>query len=387
MVTIKRKSENKDDSLRQATLLFEKRFDLQDFTTTLIEVEPSTIKELVEDYLHTEGFPQSVTYIDVDWHLKPRLRASYDKWIELGFNEGYITDDDLRDDLREFFDTGRAMQMALKEWQKSHLLDLEVVLNETLEKWERRMGVSEELLDNFYSLFDAMQVNKLLKENIDSYPELVEEFRDKTKEAGLDNAKVNNTHYQVKVNTKGNESEIVLLMTLILNINNPQAIENIPKMTADDFNTLLCFPNIFRKLSKNIELLDSVNEWEERNKQIASERVAIQKISQILTESFNPDEILQRLVETPSLDNPYYKKLEVLAEEYHVTVEKLLSKRLKATVKFNGDIVDLSKKLLDGKLSEYEIYRKFVSKEKEIISAFWVDNPLKKSLNIEVEVK
>ena len=387
MVTIKRKTENKDDSLRQATLMFEKRFDLQDFTATLIEAEPSTIKELVEDYLHTEGFPKGVTYIDVDWHLKPRLRASYDKWVELGVNEGYIADDDLRDGLRAFFDTGRATQMALNEWQKSHLVDLEVVLNETLENWEHRMGGSEELLDNFYSLFDAMQVNKLLTENIDSYPELVEEFRNKTKEVGLDNAKLNNTHYQVKVNTQGNESDIVLLMTLILNINKPQALDSIPKMTADDFNTLLCLPSIFRKLSKNVELLDSVDEWEERNKQIASERVAIQKISQILTESFNPEEILQQLVATPSPDNPYYQKLEVLAEERHVSVEKLLSQKPKATVKFNGDMADLSKKLLDTKLSEYEIYKKFVSKEKEIISDLWLEKPLKNSLSVEIEVK
>ena len=383
MVTIKRKSENKDDSLRQATLMFEKHFDLQDFTATLIEAEPSTIKELVEDYLHTEGFPKGVTYIDVDWHLKPRLRVSYDKWVELGINAGYIADDDLRDGLREFFDTGRATQMALNEWQKSHLLDLEVVLNETLEKWERRMGGSEELLDNFYRLFDAMQVNKLLTENIDSYPELVEEFRDKTKEAGLDNAKLNNTHYQVKVNTKGNESEIVLLMTLILNINRPQALDSIPKMTADDFNTLLCLPSIFRKLSKTVELLDSVNEWEERNKQIASERVAIQKIFQRLTEGFNPDEILQRLVATPSPDNPYYKRLESLAEERHVSVEKLLAQKPKATLKFNGDMADLSKKLLDTKLSEYEKYNKFILGEKELINALWLEEPLAKSINVD----
>lgn len=383
MVTIKRKSENKDDSLRQATLMFEKRFDLQDFTATLIEAEPSTIKELVEDYLHTEGFPKGVTYIDVDWHLKPRLRASYDKWVELGINEGYIADDDLRDGLREFFDTGRATEMALKEWQKSHLLDLEVVLNETLEKWEHRMGGSEELLDNFYRLFDAMQVNKLLTENIDSYPELVEEFRDKTKEAGLDNAKLNNTHYKVKVNTQGNESEIVLLMTLILNINSPQALDSIPKMTADDFNTLLCLPSIFRKLSKTVELLDSVNEWEERNKQIASERVAIQKISQKLADGFNPDEILQHLVATPSPDNPYYKKLEVMAEESHVSVEKLLAQKPKATVKFNGDMADLSKKLLDTKLSDYENYNKFILGEKELIKAIWLEEPLIKSINVE----
>lgn len=384
MVTIKRKTENKDDLLRQATLMFEKRFDLQEFTTTLIEAEPSTIKELVEDYLHTEGFPKGVTYIDVDWHLKPRLRASYDKWVELGINEGYITDNDLRDGLREFFDTGRVTQMALNEWSKSHLLDLEVVLNETLEKWEHRMGGSEALLDNFYSLFDAMQVNKLLTENIDSYPELVAEFRDKTKEALLDNAKLNNTNYRVKVNTQGNESEIVLLMTLILNINSPQALDSIPKMTADDFNTLLCLPSIFRKLSKSVELLDSVNEWEERNKQIASERVAIQKISQKLVENFNPDEVLQHLVATPSPDNPYYQKLEVLAEERQVSVEKLLAKKPKATVKLNGDIEGLVKEWVENKALEYDLYKKINSGDKETILSLLVQEPTKKALSVEL---
>lgn len=384
MVTIKRKTENTDDLLRQATLMFEKRFDLQEFTTTLIEAEPSTIKELVEDYLHTEGFPKGVTYIDVDWHLKPRLRASYDKWVELGINEGYIADNDLRDGLREFFDTGRVTQMALKEWSKSHLLDLEVVLNETLEKWEHRMGGSEALLDNFYSLFDAMQVNKLLTENIDSYPELVAEFRDKTKEALLDNAKLNNTNYRVKVNTQGNESEIVLLMTLILNINSPQALDSIPKMTADDFNTLLCLPSIFRKLSKNVELLDSVDEWEERNKQIASERVAIQKISQKLVENFNPDEVLQYLVTTPSPDNPYYQKLEVLAEERHVSVEKLLAKKPRATVKLNGDIEGLVKEWIENKALEYDLYKKINSGDKETILSLLVKEPIKKALSVEL---
>lgn len=384
MVTIKRKTENKDDLLRQATLMFEKRFDLQEFTTTLIEAEPSTIKELVEDYLHTEGFPKGVTYIDVDWHLKPRLRASYDKWVELGINEGYIADNDLREGLREFFDTGRVTQMALKEWSKSHLLDLEVVLNETLEKWEHRMGGSEALLDNFYSLFDAMQVNKLLTENIDSYPELVSEFRDKTKEALLDNAKLNNTNYRVKVNTQGNESEIVLLMTLILNINSPQALDSIPKMTADDFNTLLCLPSIFRKLSKNVELLDSVDEWEERNKQIASERVAIQKISQKLVENFNPDEVLQYLVTTPSPDNPYYQKLEVLAEERHVSVEKQLAKKPKATVKLNGDIEGLVKEWIENKALGYDLYKKINSGDKETILSLLVKEPIKKALSVEL---
>lgn len=387
MVTIKRKTENKDDLMRQATLMFEKRFDLQDFATTLIEDEPSTIKELVEDCLHTEGFPKGVTYIDVDWHLKPRLRASYDKWVELGINEGYITDDDLRDGLREFFDTGRATQMALKEWSKSHLLDLEVVLNETLEKWEHRMVGSEVLLDNFYSLFDAMQVNKLLTENIDSYPELVAEFRDKTKEALLDNAKLNNTNYRVKVNTQGNESEIVLLMTLILNINRPQALDSIPKMTSDDFNTLLCLPSIFRKLSKSVELLDSVNEWEERNKQIASERGAIQKISQKLVENFNPDEILQHLVATPSPDNPYYQKLEVLAEEQQVSVEKLLAKKPSATVKLNGDIVGLVKEWLENRGLDYELYKKIISGDKKTIISLFLQELIKKALSVEFTVR
>ena len=51
MVTIKRKKETKDDLLKRATTEFEKKFDLKGFTETLIEAEPSVIKELVESVL------------------------------------------------------------------------------------------------------------------------------------------------------------------------------------------------------------------------------------------------------------------------------------------------------------------------------------------------
>lgn len=386
MVTIKRKKETKDDLLKRATTEFEKKFDLKGFTETLIEAEPSVIKELVEDHLHSEGFPVGVTYIDVDWHLKPRLRVSYDKWVEIGISNGYIVETDLQDGLRTFFATGRATEMALKEWQQNHLIDLEVVLNETIDKWEKRMVSSEGLLDNFYSLFDALQVNKILTENIDSYPELVAEFIDKTKEAGLENAKLNNTFYQVKVNTQGNESDIVLLMTLMLNINRPQSIDSVPKMSSEDFNTLLCLPSLFKKLSKNIEILDNVEIWEERNKQIASETKAIQKISQILLDSFNPDEVLQGLITAPTFDNPYYKRLEEMAEKFNISPERLLSKKPKITVKFNGDIEELSKKIFDNELSDYDNYKKFVSGDKELISNFWLKEPLKNAINVEMTI-
>mgnify|MGYP000929862399 CR=1 FL=1 len=386
MVTIKQKKEPKENFLKQATIEFEKRFDLQGFTANLIEAEPSAIKELVENYLRSEGFPTGVTYIDVDWHLKPRLRASYDKWIEIGVSNGYITENDLQDGLRTFFNTGRATEMALREWQQNHLVDLEVVLNETVDKWERRMAGAEELLDNFYTLFDALQVNKILTENIDSYPELVEEFIDKTKEVGLESAKLSNTFYRVKVNTQGHENDIVLLMTLMLNINRPQAIDGVPKMSSEDFNTLLCLPSLFKKLNKNVEILDSVDVWEERNKQIASEKQAIKKISQILTANFDPEEIKQALIATPSSDNPYYKQLEVVVEEYNIPLKKLLSKNPRVVVKFGGNVEELSKKVLDSKLADYEVYKKFVSGDKELINNLWLEEPLKSSLNVEVNI-
>lgn len=386
MVTIKQKKEPQENLLKRATIEFEKRFDLQGFTASLIEAEPNAIKELVEDYLRSEGFPTGVTYIDVDWHLKPHLRASYDKWIEIGISNGYIAEKDLQDGLRTFFNTGRATEMVLREWQQNHLVDLEVVLNETVDKWERRMAGAEELLDNFYTLFDSLQVNKILTENIDSYPELVEEFIDKTKEAGLESAKLSNTFYRVKVNTQGHENDIVLLMTLMLNINRPQAIEGIPKMSSEDFNTLLCLPSLFKKLSKNVEILDSVDVWEERNKQIASEKRAIQKISQILTANFDPEEIKQALIATSSPDNPYYKQLEVVAEEYNIPLKKLLSKNPRVVVKFGGNVEELSKKMLDSKLADYEVYKKFVSGDKELINNLWLEEPLKSSLNIEINI-
>ena len=188
------------------------------------------------------------------------------------------------------------------------------------------------------------------------------------------------------MNTQGHENDIVLLMTLMLNINRPQAIEGVPKMSSEDFNTLLCLPSLFKKLSKNVEILDSVDVWEERNKQIASEKQAIKKISQILTANFDPEELKQALIVTPSPDNPYYKQLEVVAEEYNIPLKKLLSKNPRVVVKFGGNVEELSKKMLDSKLADYEVYKKFVSGDKELINNFWLEEPLESSLNVEINI-
>ena len=74
----------------------------------------------------------------------------------------------------------------------------------------------------------------------------------------------------------------------------------------------------------------------------------------------------------------------MLAEERHVSVEKMFAQKPKATLKFNGDMADLSKKLLDTKLSEYEEYNKFILGEKELINALWLEEPLIKSLNVDI---
>ena len=130
-----------------------------------------------------------------------------------------------------------------------------------------------------------------------------------------------------------------------------------------------------------------MDEWEERNKQIASERGAIQKISQKLVENFNPDEILQYLVANPSSDNPYYQKLEVLAEEQQVSVEKLLAKKPSATVKLNGDIVGLVKEWLENRGLDYELYKKIISGDKKTIISLFIQELIKKALSVEFTVR
>ena len=95
---------------------------------------------------------------------------------------------------------------------------------------------------------------------------------------------------------------------------------------------------------------------------------------------------MQGLIATPSSDNPYYKCLEEVAEEYNVSPEKILSRKPKTTVKFNGDIEEMSKKIFDTELSEYENYKKFVSGEKKLISNFWLKEPLKNAINVEMGI-
>ena len=46
-------------------------------------------------------------------------------------------------------------------------------------------------------------------------------------------------------------------------------------------------------------------------------------------------------------------------------------------------MADLSKKLLDTKLSEYKNYNKFILGEKELIKALWLEEPLVKSIKVD----
>ena len=46
----------------------------------------------------------------------------------------------------------------------------------------------------------------------------------------------------------------------------------------------------------------------------------------------------------------------------------------------------MSKKIFDSELSEYENYKKFVSGGKELISNFWLKEPLKNAINVEIDI-
>jgi len=160
MVTLrKNRTEDVVDHYKEAELNLVRGFDLKDFSSFMIENAPNKIKELVEEYLREQGFPKEVRWSDVDWHLKTIQKKDFKEWIDLGLEQGYILEADLEDGLRDFIRTGRAYKMAIKEWDKSGLLEFEVVLNEDMSSWENRMNYTEHLVDSFHDLLDILRVN------------------------------------------------------------------------------------------------------------------------------------------------------------------------------------------------------------------------------------
>lgn len=390
MVTIRKNvQENNIDSLKDAELNLVRGFDLKDFASYMIENVPNTIKELVEESLREQGFPKEVRWSDVDWHLKTIQKKEFKEWIELGLERGYILESDLEDSLRTFIREGKAYEMAIKEWDKSGLLDFEVVLNEDIGSWENRMNYTEHLVDSFHDLLDILRVNATVKENIEIYPELENMFYDLTRESGLEDATVRDTQYKVEVNVSGQEEELAILITLLLNINDPDRLKQGFQMNSEDFNTMLCIPSLFAKVNKRLTVLDDVLSWEERNQRVASKRKALEAIQRKLEESFEPVVVGAYLSNADNLlnaENPYFVKVASMAEEEGLSVEQFLAKRQVVTARLKGDLSGLSEELLNGEMSNYARYKAFLSTPVNEVQRFWLKKPYLKYVDVDAKI-
>lgn len=390
MVTLrKNRTEDVADRYKEAELNLVRGFDLKDFSSFMIENAPNKIKELVEEYLREQGFPKEVRWSDVDWHLKTIQKKDFKEWIDLGLEQGYILEADLEDGLRDFIRTGRAYKMAIKEWDKSGLLEFEVVLNEDMSSWENRMNYAEHLVDSFHDLLDILRVNATVKENIEIYPELESMFYDLTREIGLEDATVRDTQYKVEVNVNGQEEELAILITLLLNINDPERLNKGFQMNSDDFNTLLCIPSLFAKVNKRLTVLDDVFSWEERNQRVSSKRKALERIQRKLEESFEPVVIGAYLSDTNNslnAGNPYFDKATIMAEEKGMTLEQFLAKRQVVTAKLKGDLSGLCEELFNSEFSNYAQYKAFLSASTNEVQRLWLKNPYMKFIDVDVKM-
>lgn len=390
MVTIRKNvPENKMDSFKEAELNLVRGFDLKDFSSYMIENAPNTIKELVEESLREQGFPKEVRWSDVDWHLKTIQKKEFKEWVELGMEKGYILESDLEDGLRSFIREGKTYEMAIKEWDKSGLLDFEVVLNEDIGSWQNRMNYTEHLVDSFHDLLDVLRVNATVKENIEIYPELENMFYDLARESGLEDATVRDTQYKVEVNVNGQEEELAILITLLLNINDPDRLKQGFQMNSDDFNTMLCIPSLFAKVNKRLTVLDDVQAWEERNQKVASKRKALETIQRKLEESFEPVVVGAYLSNADNLadaENPYFARVVSMSEEEGLSVEQFLAKRQVVTAKLKGDLSELCEGLLNGELSNYAQYKMFLSTPINEVQRFWFKKPYMKYVDVDVKV-
>lgn len=390
MVTIRKNvPESKMDSFKEAELNLVRGFDLKDFSSYMIENAPNTIKELVEESLREQGFPKEVRWSDVDWHLKTIQKKEFKEWVELGLEKGYILESDLEDGLRNFIREGKTYEMAIKEWDKSGLLDFEVVLNEDIGSWQNRMNYTEHLVDSFHDLLDVLRVNATVKENIEIYPELENMFYDLARESGLEDATVRDTQYKVEVNVNGQEEELAILITLLLNINDPDRLKQGFQMNSDDFNTMLCIPSLFAKVNKRLTVLDDVPSWEERNQKVASKRKALETIQRKLEESFEPVVVGAYLSNADNLadaENPYFAKVVSMAEEEGLSVEQFLAKRQVVTAKLKGDLSELCEELLNGELSNYAQYKTFLATPINEVQRVWLKKPYVKYVDVDVKI-
>lgn len=348
----------------------------QNFAVYFYEKRPEDVAELVNQAMREADYPEQADWKTVAWELNVQNKVDFVEWVDIAAEKKYMNGEDIGDKFADFTKSDRDYQMYAEEWKK--LLNIEVKLKENKYEWMERQGKAEQIGRLLASQFDPDYLGERLKS-----PELIEMtynpttdiFRDNADELGLtEKATTINTRFKVKPQLGIPFADFAKELSYM--VKDGAELEKIFQTNSQVVNEIFLRKETLPYLAIEVEILDTIDEWEERNQILANPDRAEAVLTKKITDCFDPLLIGERLSTEAMLqrsDNACYQQIEEkLAEEGFPQGATPLNVDFDARAKCQLPYEDIAVILIELTGNNPEALNNMVHASPERFNAMWI---------------
>lgn len=335
-----------------------KAFEIDEYLAYFLEKKPEVVQHKVQEMMKDENFPQEAQWDKVRWEIRGKNKTEFSEWVRLGFQKGYLSQEDIKDKLNDFIRSDRDYKMYTAEWEK--LMNIEIILKETAEEYLERQGKADALSKHLSSNFDPDYIGEKLKEyeNLSlSYNPVMDLFNEQRASSELgDKATVLNTRFKVLVSPPDFE-EVASSLTMMIK-DQGESLDNLLEFSGQALNAIYFSPYTLHFLPLNVQIQDTVEEWEERNQVLASPARAKELLTQKISDSFDGAWLGEEMSDPEMLQHPqnvlYQRISDALGEAGFPRAARPENVDFKAVAESLLDFGEMAARIIDLAHENYE---------------------------------
>lgn len=335
-----------------------KAFEIDEYLAYFLEKKPEVVQHKVQEMMKDENFPQEAQWDKVRWEIRGKNKTEFSEWVRLGFQKGYLSQEDIKDKLNDFIRSDRDYKMYTAEWEK--LMNIEIILKETAEEYLERQGKADALSKHLSSNFDSDYIGEKLKEyeNLSlSYNPVMDLFNEQRASSELgDKATVLNTRFKVLVSPPDFE-EVASSLTMMIK-DQGESLDALLEFSGQALNAIYFSPYTLHFLPLNVQIQDTVEEWEERNQVLASPARAKELLTQKISDSFDGAWLGEEMSDPEMLQHPqnvlYQRISDALGEAGFPRAARPENVDFKAVAESLLDFGEMAARIIDLAHENYE---------------------------------
>lgn len=264
-----------------------KSFNINEFLSYFLEHKHDDVKDMALEAMKDGGFPDYADWEKVLWRLEGQNKVEFREWLRIGADKQYIHKSDIADKLNDFIKSDRDYKMFSEMWKE--LLHIKVVLLENSEEWRIRQGKVEQLGKVLEQRFDKGYIeNRLVQSDFLalSFNPVIDLLEAKLKDEGFPKeANSLNTRFKVNVNLAIDFNEFANKLSVMMG--EKQILDMLIEYNNERINEIYISQHTMPYLAIQVEVLDTLQEWQERNHIIFDQSNLLEVVAEAFESRFD----------------------------------------------------------------------------------------------------